>query len=486
MKKLSILTLAALGLMFGACDDKLEPAPPQSNPQQPIFEYTGLAAEVNGALATEAEEVLNLDDYVLEGTVPVIKVTELENLPVGAALTLRLEISDTEDFTKTRLLDLTPGTAAETTDIYYADAQAWNEAHEALFGKALEPQTTYYRLPAYITLEGTEYRVSDDNFDNNYYLLTGYKEVAMIAHSYVVEKAYYVFGHNVAANAEKAVVMNHSDKNEYDDPVFNYFFDVPESDSVSIQITDKKGNVWGVGEKEGELVLNGAPIAISEVGPHKLAADMHSLTYVVTTTPKTLFVAAGGAVFNAKTFQLATSDFVTYEGMAYVKDHFKFTGQKGWKPLAWGAKEDETPAGAFVETENTSGDWIPYLDAEGKTEKEGLNYFNVNLVNKIFKFTHISTLGLVGTINGWGADPDIEMTHDANWKIWKGTFTAVAGDEWKVRANNDWAVNLGPTSVPNEISAHSGSNFVVSEAGTYEVTVDFSNCEMYTVSIVKK
>ncbi|MBR0137654.1 MAG: hypothetical protein IJM15_04525 [Erysipelotrichaceae bacterium] len=82
--------------------------------------------------------------------------------------------------------------------------------------------------------------------------------------------------------------------------------------------------------------------------------------------------------------------------------------------------------------------------------------------------------GVVGSFNGWGGEPDVEMTAgEAN--TWTGEVELKAGDEIKVRADSDWTNSWG----------NGADNFKIEEDGTYVVTITFEG-ENGTVTVVKK
>ncbi len=89
------------------------------------------------------------------------------------------------------------------------------------------------------------------------------------------------------------------------------------------------------------------------------------------------------------------------------------------------------------------------------------------------------TWGLVGsaTPNGWGDGPDTPLVYDACSDLWRAVIPMIDG-EWKVRQNNDWAVNYGDTGLNGTLD-EGGDNIPVS-AGNYLVTVNFTDFS-YTI-----
>jgi len=93
------------------------------------------------------------------------------------------------------------------------------------------------------------------------------------------------------------------------------------------------------------------------------------------------------------------------------------------------------------------------------------------------------TWGLVGsaTPGGWGdPGPDTPLVYDACSDTWKAIIEMIDG-EWKIRQNNDWAVNFGDTGLNGTLD-EGGDNIPVS-AGTYLVTVSFTDLT-YTIETI--
>ncbi|MBT2558168.1 SusE domain-containing protein [Hymenobacter sp. ISL-91] len=79
------------------------------------------------------------------------------------------------------------------------------------------------------------------------------------------------------------------------------------------------------------------------------------------------------------------------------------------------------------------------------------------------------------TANGWGKETP--MTYDFDRKVWTITLP-LAKAEYKFRANNDWALNLGAMSGDDATKTagplkQGGDNIKITEAGTYTVTLNY-------------
>lgn len=78
--------------------------------------------------------------------------------------------------------------------------------------------------------------------------------------------------------------------------------------------------------------------------------------------------------------------------------------------------------------------------------------------------------GLVGTINGWGASPDIILKEDGLFLVAKNV-ALTADDEIKIRYNQDWGVNRGGATVVGVpvLAVPGGDNIKPGIAGNYDV-----------------
>ena len=73
--------------------------------------------------------------------------------------------------------------------------------------------------------------------------------------------------------------------------------------------------------------------------------------------------------------------------------------------------------------------------------------------------------GVVGSMTGWGGDPDFAMVEVSEGVFESDPIDLKAGDELKVRQDSDWAVNYGT-------DGQDGANLVVEADGSYIVVLD--------------
>ena len=94
------------------------------------------------------------------------------------------------------------------------------------------------------------------------------------------------------------------------------------------------------------------------------------------------------------------------------------------------------------------------------------------------RYTEKSEWGLVGSFNGWGTDPDVEMWTNGTLHVAKGV-QLTAGTEVKFRKNSDWTENFGYAAEGQtytlgeefDLSA-GGPNIVILEDGRYDLILD--------------
>lgn len=155
-------------------------------------------------------------------------------------------------------------------------------------------------------------------------------------------------------------------------------------------------------------------------------------------------------------------DYIKYRGLAYLNGEFKFTNQPDWNGINYGFASEGN-----LSTDGGAGN-LP-LPAEGA----GLYWIDVNVKDLTYTTTYVSSFAVIGDLNGWNADAPLELTPDADYKIWTytGTFT---GGGFKFIVNgptSGWNINYGG---PLEDLTFDGAN-IQDTAGEHTVTVDLSN-----------
>lgn len=102
----------------------------------------------------------------------------------------------------------------------------------------------------------------------------------------------------------------------------------------------------------------------------------------------------------------------------------------------------------------------------------------------------VDTWGICGSHNGWGTTDDTPMTltyetdGSGNRAYYlTATLALKAGDEWKIRADNDkgWANQFASDSVEGDFESGNDGNFKVSEDGTYAIKIYFNKVKAKVV-----
>ena len=212
---------------------------------------------------------------------------------------------------------------------------------------------------------------------------------------------------------------------------------------------DTFGYILYDGDSWGELQTPVIPGA----GTWIVTLDMNNLTYTV---GKPVLYMAGDANGWATNDYLAGEDGLHFTGFMYLNQNgFKFCTQPEWKGTNYGA------------------DFNTAADAANITMTEEAGYYkvDVDLENKSYVLTPITTIGIIGSASPNGWDSDVDMTYvpyNAETKAlgyWEAKDITLASGEIKFRANDDWAINWG-----GDVNAltQGGDNISV-DAGTYDI-----------------
>ena len=219
------------------------------------------------------------------------------------------------------------------------------------------------------------------------------------------------------------------------------------------------GDSWG---KLQTPVIPGA-------GTWIVTLDMNNLTYTV---GKPVLYMAGDANGWATNDYLAGEDGVHFTGFMFLNQNgFKFCTQPEWKGTNYGANFDTAPDAANIVI----------------TEPAGYYQVDVDLSEKTYTLTPITSIGIIGSASPNGWDSDVDMTYvpynkdtkevNGYWEVKNITLSA---GEIKFRANDDWAISWGGEL--NNLTTKNGGNITV-EAGTYDIKLyawaeGFAKCVM--------
>lgn len=478
MKKYSIFgLLAVMSLGFAACDNYEEPNPaPQTNPQTSVLQTSDVT--VASKVVAQAYNLKALND---ENSTLLVSDITVPNMPEGYTFKAVAQVS-ADGFASSYECPMVVE-QVDSSDVYnvsVAPDELQGVYFENISHNPAEAKVAV-RYALYTVSGKQEARVGGpDTFYGPFEL-----SIVPFPASKVIEDAYYLVGTASDGTVAKAVKFQHSDVNPYDDPVFSAKFDVTPDWQWQIipQSTFAAGTldgntVYGVvtgleNELEGDLLAvadGGVPGVLTESYPYLLTINMDQLTYSFSLAIEQLYTPGNSNGWSQTASQiLTTTDYVTYTGYAYLNGEYKFSTAPNWDGTNFGS--------TGVEGELTNDGGAGNLNAAAA----GLYWLSVNISNLTYSAVLCNTYGMIGdaTPNGW--DASTALTPSADFLTWTATVTLKDG-EFKFRANDAWDVNLGGAMnnlVPN------GDNIKSPGAGTYEVTLDFTQVP-YTCKLVKK
>lgn len=109
----------------------------------------------------------------------------------------------------------------------------------------------------------------------------------------------------------------------------------------------------------------------------------------------------------------------------------------------------------------------------------GSYFWDVDLPFERAIATPITLVGLIGSFNSskWGTD--VPMEFDPETLTYAVTVDLKEGDEFKIRFNENWDLNLGGDM---EQLTHNGANIAVPKTATYRVVLDMANTASVTLN----
>lgn len=458
MKKFAILSALALGLAFSACDNYEEPNPaPQQNSQEPILNAQGVVVDPGFA----ADVAIDLDAYDQQGLqVPVAVLKEHGDLSPMYQFEFVMQLSKDASFANA--VDVPTTLVGDTV---FASPDVLDGAYIQAVSKDPAARSVNVRYVLYATANGSDgavrYRVGGPDV----YYAAGQQLVKPFNPGYVIEESYKLVG---TAEVE---FQHAAGVSPYDDPKFTLIVDVTADQAAAgfhWAIAPASGAATFGPEEDQTLAAEGKLVeyaqnpvqgVIEEPGRYKFDINMESHEYHYYLAFDNLYVIGGGNNWDfAQSHLLQTSDYINYWGYAVLDGEFKFTSAPDWGALGNFGAGDEP--GTIINGSNNNN----VLDGQ-----RGLYFIKVSLADMTYEVTRIDTYGIIGNATPGGWDGSTALTQTSDY-VFEGDI-AMADGEWKFRANDDWAINLG-----GELGAleQDGANLVSTWSGTKHIRLDLS------------
>lgn len=472
MKKFIFLPLAALAIGLAACDANDDSKGiPVVNPELAAFSPDDLTL-----VATDASQaVINLGELNNAGENVQVCRAEAKNWPAGYEYSAVMQLSKTEDFANFAELPVT----VNEDSVFCVSPAEWEEAYVKVISKNPKAQANYVRFA--VSAKKTSGKATELirlGGENRYYGTTTVNVQPYPTDYFIAES--YTFNVIYADGTTEAVAFMHDDTDVYDNPEFkalvNFNGDLSwtitcPGDPASSSVLSYFPEVANA--ENGKLVNEGSAGRLEGFyGPHTVAINMETLDYSITLAIEELYTPGNSNGWNQLNSQrLTTTDYINYHGMAHLDGEFKFSSAPNWDGVNYGS--------TGVEGELTNDGGAGNLNAGAN----GLYWAYVNLVDMKYTLTPVTAVGAIGAFNDWSASANFTPSED--FLVWTGEVTFKEGNsEWKIRCNDAWDLSFGGD--PNELGWDNAPNLnSPAEAGTYIVTVDFSDI-YYTVTCEKK
>ena len=449
MKKIFLYSLAVLAsVILASCNGDYDDwAQPQHNPQEE-------AITIPGFTATPVVQSIDCSNVTTD-SVSIFTLSEAA-LPEGFTLdNARLEIiPQGEDNAIIKTVNASIEGKAAVADL--------SEVIVSFYGK--RPIAHSFVAHVYLNAVKNGDAVLID---------AGKFNLEMTPKSPFIDSGYYLVGDMFNAEGvdgwntvSEKQAFKHSAKDVYDDPVFTITFETKEADQYWKIIPKKNidaGTFWAdgvVGPKEnGSISIEGdltnvGPGAgrIKEPGKYMLTLNMMDYSYTIKPVPE-LYMKGDANGWDGYDY-LAGDDGVHFTGFMYLNQNgFKFTTAPDWSGTGYGENFSTAPdAGNIV-----------------MTEPAGYYKVEVDLFEKTYKLTPITSIGIIGAATPGGWDAETPLTYNKTERCWKVQDIKLKAGDCKFRANNAWAMQWGYDGEKFVYSNNAPQVQFVPEAGTYDI-----------------
>ena len=320
-----------------------------------------------------------------------------------------------------------------------------------------------------------------------------------------IADAYYLIGGpgDWSADAAWTMQFSHSDKDVSEDPVFTYTFESTggemwfafgDAEAITAVGEDTWNKLFGTtgasedlsGSFDRRYNLDGDHSfhIDGQAKFYRFTVNMAEMTYTITPLNFAEYIWEAGVNndWGAIEQPLYCADGNgTYVGFFYAQDAdwsggkgaFKFTG-------AFGSWDEGNYGTGSINDDGLSGTLIDDGGSGNVLATPGFYKAEVNLAEMTYTLTPIAGIGLIGPAQAGGWNDDTDLTYNPETRAFEGILE-LAADEFKFRANDDWAINWGGTA---DNLTQDGPNLKIDEAGTYFIQF-FPLCETksyYTIT----
>lgn len=449
MKKIFLYSLAVLAsVALASCNGDYDDwAQPQHNPQEeaitiPGFTATPVVQSIDcSSVTTDSVSTFTLSEAALpEGF--TLDNARLEIIPQGEDNAIKKNVNASIEG-KSAVADL-----SEVIVSYYGKRPIAHSFVAHVYLNAVKNGDAVLIDAGKFNLEMTP---KSPFIDSGYYLVGD------------MFNAEGVDGWNTVSEKQ---AFKHSAKDVYDDPVFTITFETKEANQYW-KIIPKKNidacTFWAdgvVGPKEngsdsmeGDLTNVGPGAGmIKEPGKYMLTLNMMDYSYTIKPVPE-LYMKGDANGWNGYDY-LAGDDGVHFTGFMYLNQNgFKFTTAPDWSGTGYGENFSTAPdAGNIV-----------------MTEPAGYYKVEVDLSEKTYKLTPITSIGIIGAATPGGWDAETPLTYNKTERCWEVQDIKLKAGDCKFRANNAWAMQWGYDGEKFVYSNNAPQVQFVPEAGTYDI-----------------
>ena len=245
---------------------------------------------------------------------------------------------------------------------------------------------------------------------------------------------------------------------------------------VDGEIKFRENNDWAnnLGDNGADKTLekDGANIAVS-AGNYKITFNANNNTYTIEKFMWGVVGSAAPSGWNAPDIYL---DYDPYNNVFTTIGKLVVGEIKFRKNEDWGTNYGDNGADGTLDQDG----------ANIAIAKAGNYLITFDIENNKYSVTPIDVWGLVGsaTKNGWDG-PDDKFSIDFSKEgVWVLNNVTLKDGEIKFRANDDWGLNYGDDGADGTLES-GGANIAVT-AGTYDITLDFSNPGKPVYKLTKK